>query len=703
MRSFLVSFLLLTLTHLPVSAQPVSVTSPDGSLTVHLSENDGRISYRATRSGKPVIESSRLGLELHDNISLAEDLTLTDMRTASVDTTWEQVWGQERYVRNRYNELRATYETTGDATRTLVVIVRAFDDGLAFRYEIPEQPHLGSFQILNEVTEFSLREDPTAWWIEAYEPRRYEYLYEESDLSEAADTLHTPLTMKTGNGRFLSIHEAALTNYSSMTLARNGDKMLEADLVPWSDGTKVKTSAPMTSPWRTVQVTDTAGELLTSRMILNLNEPNRLENTGWIDPGKYVGVWWEMHLGTSTWGSGPKHGATTENVKRYIDFAAEHGFDGVLVEGWNEGWDGDWTKNGDAFEFTTSYPDFEMDELADYALEKGTRLIGHHETAGGVMNYEDQLPEAFDYYQEHGVRAVKTGYVTPGRSIKRMTDDGDIALEWHHGQYMVNHYRHVVKTAAEHELMINAHEPIKPTGIRRTFPNMLTREGARGQEFNAPWADGNGPAHTVTLPFTRLLAGPMDFTPGIFQLVDAGDEPEHSVPTTIAKQLALYVTLYSPLHMAADLPRNYEERPEAFQFIVDVPTNWAETRVLHAVIGDYLTVVRRAWNGDDWYLGSTTDEEERTLKAPLTFLESGVPYVAEVYRDAEDAHWKTNPLAFDHTKVLVDDATTLTLRLAPSGGTAIRFRPVSNEDVGVGIGDCRGDVVCDADFVPVSK
>ncbi|MDX1428787.1 MAG: glycoside hydrolase family 97 catalytic domain-containing protein, partial [Rhodothermales bacterium] len=497
----------------------------------------------------------------------------------------------------------------------------------------------------------------------------------------------------------ISIHEAALVDYASMTLARRAGNVLKADLVPWSDGVKVRASAPMVTPWRTVQVADNAGELLTSNLILNLNEPNRLEDTSWIKPGKYVGIWWEMHLGKSTWGSGSSHGATTENAMRYIDFAADYGFDGVLVEGWNIGWDGDWINGGDGFRFTQPYDDFDLEAVATYALQKGTRLIGHHETAGSISNYEAQMEDAFTLYSRLGVRAVKTGYVGFGRQIKRYDNDGSVQYETHHGQHMVNHYARVVETAARHRIMINAHEPIKPTGLQRTYPNLMTQEGARGQEYNSPEGGGNPPEHTVILPFTRLLAGPMDFTPGVFQLVPAEDEPENNVPTTLAKQLALYLVIYSPLHMAADLPHNYLEQPEAFEFVRTVPTNWHETKVLHAEVGDYLTVARKDWDSEDWYLGSVTDEEGRMLRANLSFLAPHVLYVATVYRDAADAHWQENPLGFARSEVVVDRSTTATLRLAPGGGVAIRFRPVP-DGAGVieGLPRCDGPRVCDPDF-----
>ncbi len=678
--------------------QPLSAISPDGTLAVTVTNEDGRLHYSLSRFGRIILAKSRLGLELREG-SLAESIVATDTTTKTVAQEWEQVWGERRWVTDRHTELRVNVSAVGQPPLRMTVVFRVFDDGIGFRYEIPELPDLAQFMILDELSEFALTEDPTAWWIGAYQWNRYEYLYEESPLSEAADTLHTPLTMETRNGLFLGIHEAALVDYASMTLARTSNNVLKADLVPWSDGVKVRASTPMVTPWRTIQVADNAGDLISSNLILNLNEPNRIEDTSWIRPGKYVGIWWEMHLGVSTWGPGPNHGATTINTTRYIDFAADYGFDGVLVEGWNRGWEGDWINGGSRFRFTEPYDDFDIDFLAKYALERGTRLIGHHETAGAVMNYEAQMDDAFAFYQDRGVRAVKTGYVAFDRQIERLDDDGEIQLETHHGQYMVNHYNRVVETAARHQIMINAHEPIKPTGLRRTYPNLMSQEGARGQEYNSPEGGGNTPEHTAVIPFTRMLAGPMDFTPGIFQLVAAEDEPENNVPTTLAKQLALYVVIYSPLHMAADLPHNYLEQPEAFTFIRDVPTNWQDTRVMHSEIGDYVTVVRKDWGSEDWFLGSITDEEGRVLRTSLGFLTPNTHYVADVYRDAADADWESNPLGFVTSRAIVDSNTTVTLRLAPGGGAAIRLRPV--DAVPSGVSRCDGDRRCGPEFVPL--
>jgi alpha-glucosidase len=655
------------------ASQEFSVSSPNGIVELSFSLQDGAPFYRVTRFGREVIKPSRLGFILEGSPPLADGFKVASCDTNYVDETWIQPWGEKKDIRNNYSELRVNLVETPAPKRSMTIAFRVFNDGIGFRYEIPEQPQLTNFEILDERTEFALAGDHQAWWIGAYWWNRYEYLHQQSLISEI-DTVHTPLTMETANGLYMSIHEAALTDYSSMTLVNMGNNILKADLVPWSDGIRVKTGTPMKSPWRTIQIADSPGGLITSYLILNLNEPNMLGDVSWVKPGKYVGIWWEMHIGKSTWGSGPQHGATTVNAKRYIDFASKYGFDGVLVEGWNTGWDGDWIKNSDKFQFTTPHLDFAIEEVVGYAEDKGVHLIGHHETSGGIANYERQMAEAFAYYERLGVRVVKTGYVNHGQGIKRLDEDGEVQGEWHHGQFMVRHYRKVVEEAAKHHLMLDVHEPIKDTGIRRTYPNMMTREGARGQEFNA-WdpKGGNPPDHTTILPFTRLLAGPMDFTPGIFDLLLEDYRPNNRVNTTLAKQLALYVVLYSPLHMAADLPENYEARPEAFQFIVDVPTDWEDTRVIHGRIDDYVTIVRKDRNSDDWYLGSITDEEGRLLAAPLHFLEPHRQYMAQIYRDGPTTDWETMPYEIEIERIPVDSETTLQLRLAPGGGQAIRF------------------------------
>ncbi|MGB6221164.1 glycoside hydrolase family 97 catalytic domain-containing protein, partial [Haloferula sp.] len=511
-----------------------------------------------------------------------------------------------------------------------------------------------------------------------YQDDRYEYEFVDAPLSELPHKhCHTPMTMKTKDGLHLSLHEAALVDFASMTLERKEGNVLKAALVPWSDGVLVRGSGSLKSPWRTLQVADTAAGLADSHLILNLNEPPAEGlDFSWVEPGKYVGIWWEMHLKLKTWGRDGEHGATNENARKYIDFAAVHGFKGVLVEGWNTGWDGDWITNRN-FDFTTPYPDYDLKGLAAYAREKGTRLIGHHETAGGVENYESQMDDAFRLLEECDIRAVKTGYVSPGQTIRWTDAEGNTHEEWHHGQYMVRHHQRVAELAAKRKVMVNAHEPIKDTGLRRTWPNLMTREGAKGQEFNA-WGGErrNKPDHTTILPFTRLLSGPMDFTPGIFDLTyeGLGLEPNR-VSTTLAKQLALYVIIYSPLHMAADLPENYAARPDAFQFIKDVPVDWEFSRVIDAEIGDYVVTARKDRNSDNWYLGAITDESGRFLEAPLGFLEPGRDYQATIYHDAEGADWETNPTVVGIERRTVTAADRLPLRLSAGGGAAVRFEP----------------------------
>ena len=673
-------------TPIPMPGDSLRVASPDGKNEVLFGLLDGAPYYGVNREGKAVIFPSKMGFTFLNAPPLNAGFTILALEQTTFDETWTQPWGEVKDIRDHHNELRIHLSEGGETPRELVIVFRVFDDGIGFRYEFPEQPHLGEFQIMEEQTEFAMTDDHRAWWIGAYQPNRYEYLYQNTPLSRLSKTptgaAHTPITLQTANGLYLSLHEAALIDYSSMTLKADENLVLHADLIPWSDGVKVRGQTPLKTPWRTIQIAENPGDLITSYLILNLNEPNALGDVSWVKPGKYTGIWWGMHLGKWTWGSGPNHGATTETTRQYLDFAARYGFSGVLVEGWNRGWDGDWSANGDRFSFTDPYPDFDLEGLAAYANALGVKLIGHHETATAIYNYESQMEEAFALYQSLGINTVKTGYVGYGQGIRRYEEPGNLlGLEWHHGQYMVEHYQRVLETAAQYGIMIDAHEPIKDTGLRRTYPNFMTREGARGQEYNA-WdgQGGNPPDHVTILPFTRLLAGPMDYTPGIFDLTFNEYRPGNQVNHTLAKELALYVVIYSPLQMAADLLENYEGNP-AFQFILDVPVDWHETRILHAQIGDFITTVRRARDGDEWFLGSITDENSRTLEATLDFLTPGVTYVAEIYADGEGADWETNPYPLDIRKVLVDSTTLLTLDLAPGGGQAIRFSPASAEEI----------------------
>ena len=643
--------------------QLLFVESPNGENVLTFQVENGRAYYSVSKKDNEVIDKSLLGFQIANQQDLFDNFVIESFSISSNDTTWEQVWGEQQYVHNQYNELKITLGETLEDSRQLVLVFRMFDDGLGFRYVFPEQVNLNKFQILNELTEFNLAHDADGWGKKAYQPDRYEYLYKKQRVSLLKDTVHTPFTMKSKGGLHLSIHEATLTDYASMTLFRSNETKLNCDLVPWSDGVKVYAQIPFKTPWRTIQIAETAADLISSTMILNLNEPCKLDSTDWVEPAKYIGIWWEMHLGKSTWGQGPNHGATTENTKKYMNFAAEHGFNGVLVEGWNYGWDSNWWENGNDFKFTKPYPDFDIEEITRYGKEKGVDLIGHHETGAAVINYESQLEDAMAYYNKHGVRYIKTGYVNP---------NGVDHKEWHHGQYMVRHYRNVVEEAAKNNIMLCVHEPIKPTGIRRTYPNMMSREGARGMEFNAWGPDGgNPPNHETILPFTRLLGGPMDFTPGIFELSLEGRE-NNQVNTTLAKQLALYVVLYSPLHMAADLPENYVGQP-AFQFIKDVPVDWSETCVVNGEIGEYVTIARKDRNSDNWFLGSITNEEPRVMEIDLSFLDNNCTYQAIIYADEDDAHYVDNPKALVIQKREVNANDQLKLILAAGGGQAISF------------------------------
>ncbi|NNG16575.1 MAG: glycoside hydrolase family 97 protein, partial [Gemmatimonadales bacterium] len=620
----------------------VRVTSPDGRNVVSVGVREGALFYLVERDSRLVILPSRLGFEFRDAPHLLDGLTITGTARNAVDQTWEQPWGEVALVRDHHNELRVSVSETQEPGRRFEVVFRVFDDGVGFRYELPEQPALESFVIMEELTEFHMANDARAWWIPANDPtHRYELLYGSSPMSTLPE-VHTPLTMETHQGLHVVIHEANLVDYAGMNLTGSRDRRLRVTLTAWADGAKVYGRTPFVTPWRTIQMADRAADLVPSVIGLNLNPPNVLDDVSWIQPIKYVGIWWGMHINKVTWSSGPRHGATTENTRRYIDFAADNGFGGVLVEGWNIGWDGNWIANAERFSFTEPYPDYDLEGLAEYAREKGVTIIGHNETSMGVKNYERQLEDAFDLYQRLGIKAIKTGYV------------GDVTAEGHahHGQYMVRHWRMVIEEAARRGIMVNVHEPIKDTGERRTYPNMMTREGARGQEYNAWGGDGgNPPEHETILFFTRLLSGPMDFTPGVFDIFVASSNGtprspvESRLRTTLAKQLALYVVLYSPVQMAADLPENYEGQP-AFQFIRDVPVDWERTVVLEGEIGDYVVVARqeRGGGGTDWFLGAITDEETRTFEIPLSFLSEGQSYVAEIYADGEDAHWLDNPL-----------------------------------------------------------
>ena len=670
MHRFLIPLFVLLSSAAAHAAPGPRVASPDGTIVVELAtDNDGRPAYAVSRKGQPVIASSRLGFLLLDAPKFERNIEIVQPRTRTFDETWEQPWGERRFIRNHYNELTVTLKEKSKPFRSFDVVFRVFDDGVGFRYRFPKQSGLEQVKISEELTEFSLARDATAWWIPAGEWNREEYLYHRTPVQQVGDA-QTPITFRFEDGTHLSIHEAALVDYSGMNLTRVEDRKLKADLTPGIGEGKVVRAAPFDTPWRTLLLSDDAAGLAMSSLTLNLNEPNALGDVSWVKPMKYVGVWWEMHLDLKSWASGPKHGATNDNVRKHIDFAAKHGFGGVLVEGWNVGWDGDWFGNGEDFSFTQSYPDFDLEALSRYARSKGVVLIGHHETSGNAAHYEEQMGDAFDLYQRVGVPAVKTGYVADASQAKVTGTDGKRHYAWHEGQDMARHHLKVVTEAAKRHIAVNPHEPIKDSGLRRTYPNWITREGARGMEFSAWGQPGNPPEHEANLVFTRLLAGPMDYTPGIFGMKTRSTD---GIATTWAKQLSLYVVIYSPLQMAADLLETYEKNPAPVQCIKDVPVDWDDTRGLNGEVGDYVTIARKERGGDNWYLGALTDEDGRTLSVPLTFLDEGRRYTAQIYRDGDTAHWKTAPQDIVIEERSVARGDTLTLKLAPGGGQAIRF------------------------------
>ncbi|AOW76324.1 alpha-glucosidase [Colwellia sp. PAMC 20917] len=675
MKKIILSLAVLISSH-SLFAQTLKLTSPDGKIILSVNDH-GKPNYEMSFLGKSIIHPSRLGLAFKDTIAFSDGFTISSNETQSAKEVWQLPWGERKNVTDEHNELLVTFSRNNKKnTKEFKVRFRLFNDGIGFRYEVPKQQDIDHVEIINEFTEFVVNDadKATAWWIPARGWNRYEYIYNTTKLA-SVDRAHTPFTFKLDSGIHLSIHEAALVDYAAMTINQKRPGVLKADLTPWSDGILVKTKTNFKSPWRTIQVSKNAVGLLNSDLILNLNEPNKLGDVSWVEPAKYLGIWWGMHINANTWGSGDKHGATTSETMSYIDFAAEHGFSGVLVEGWNLGWDGDWFFNGDVFNFTKAYDDFDIAAVSAYGEKKGVRLIGHHETSGNVTNYRNQMSDAYTLYEKYGVRQVKTGYVADGGDIKRIDEKGIVHKEWHDGQFMVSEYLHSITEAAKHKISINTHEPIKDTGLRRTYPNWISREGARGQEFNAWGTPPNPPEHTTILPFTRMLAGPMDFTPGIFDMSFNGLGDKSNRPqTTLAKQLALYVVLYSPIQMAADLPKNYQANLAAFQFIKDVPTDWHESIAIAGEVGEYVAFARQERGGDDWFVGALTDEKTRTLTLPLNFLDKNKRYQAQIYRDGKNAEWINNPyeMIIENRQVTANDQ--LVLPLATSGGAAIRFK-----------------------------
>ena len=683
-----------------ISAQAQQLQSPDKQLVMTFSLlSDGTPSYTLSYKGKEVIKPSTLGFELkNDKKSLRNDFAIADTKTATFDESWKPVWGEVASIRNHYNELAVTLNQK-ETQRKMVIRFRLFNEGLGFRYEFPLQKNLSYFVIKEEKTQFAMTGDHTAFWIPGdYDTQEYDYttskLSEIRGFSEKAKTanlsqttfsptgVQTSLLMKTKEGLYINLHEAALINYSCMHLNLDDKNMIfESWLTPDQFGDKGLMQAPHNTPWRTIIVSDDARNILASKMTLNLNDPCKIEDTSWIKPMKYVGVWWEMITDKSSWAytdelpsvqlgvtdftkvkPNGRHGATTENVKKYIDFAAQHGFDGVLVEGWNEGWE-DWFGHSKdyVFDFVTPYPDFDVKGIRDYAKSKGVKMIMHHETSGSTRNYERHLDKAFQFMNDHGYEAVKSGYV------------GNILPlgEHHYSQSIINHYQYVVEKAADYKIMINAHEAVRPTGICRTYPNMIGNESARGTEFQA--FGGSKANHTTILPFTRLIGGPMDYTPGVFEMDIAKINPDNNshVNATIANQLALYVTMYSPLQMAADLPENYNRFLDAFQFIKDVPVDWSTTKYLEAEPGYYLTIARKDKNSNNWFVGNTNGYNKRNATISLDFLEKGKKYEATIYADAKDADYKTNPQAYVISKQKVTNKTKLKMTSAAGGGYAI--------------------------------
>ena len=679
-----------------------SIESPSNKITLNFKiTGNGQPSYSVKYKDKPVILESALGIKLKEKPALDANFEIAGSKKATFNESWKPVLGEQAHILNHYNELTVSLIQKQTNVK-MNIIFRVFDEGVAFRYDFPKQYELNYFIISEETTQFNLTDNHKVFWIPG-DFDSNEYVYNETKISEIDNSkldmnngigvksipgkyiVQSPLMMKSPTGLYINIFEAAVVNYPVMHLNVDVNKYkLNAQLVPNAIGDKAYLQTPSVSPWRTIIISDDARDIVGSKMILNLNEPSRIEDTSWIKPMKYVGIWWEMHVGKATWDyagmqnaqntasqdllpSG-KHGATTANTKRYIDFAAKNGFDGVLVEGWNVGWE-DWFGNWkeEVFDFVTPYPDFNIAEVTAYAKLKGVKMIMHHETSGSVANYERRLDRAFDYMKKYDYPAVKTGYV--GKIIPRG--------EFHDGQAMVNHFNFVARRAADYKLMVNSHESSRPTGYSRTYPNYIAAEAARGNEFNA-WSIGNPPMHETILPFTRLLGGPMDYTPGIFEIKMSyyDKNKTQQVHTTLAKQLALYVTMYSPLQMAADLPENYEKYPDAFQFIKDVAADWDESVYLEAEPGDYLTIARKAKGKESWFLGAITDENARNSEIKLDFLTKGKKYKATIYEDAKNADWKKNPIAYKIRTAVVTNRSKIDLSLAPGGGTAISFEPI---------------------------
>ncbi|MCK9449609.1 MAG: glycoside hydrolase family 97 protein [Bacteroidales bacterium] len=675
-----------------------TLSSPNGTIKLNFYlTSQGQAAFKVYYNNKMILDESTLGVSLYEEPDLMEGFRITKTEYRNMDETWEMPWGEQRYVQNHFQEMKVLLTEKDNLKRTYAVVFRLFDDGLGFRYEFPQQPHMADLKIAEENTLLQLTEDYTCWWIPG-DWDIYEHLFNKSRFTEIDalskrdhpnlaqtyipfNAVNTPFTMRSDNGTHLSFHEAALLNYSGLTYEIIPDKLQLRSILVGSERTpyKVSVATPFHTPWRSIQIADKAADLISSRLIVNLNEPNVLGDVSWVKPTKYIGIWWEMHLDKSTWdysgtqdmsasqGARPhgKHGATTTNTKRYIDFAADNNIGAVLVEGWNTGWE-NWIgtdKREGIFDFVTPYPDYDLQEVVDHANSKGVRMIMHHETSSAITTYEQQMDTAYALMEHLGIDMVKTGYV--GTILPKG--------EYHHGQFMVNHYHRVIQKAAEKGVMVNSHEPIMATGLRRTYPNDVSREGLRGQEFNA-WASdgGNPPSHLPTIAFTRMLAGPIDYTPGIFNIKLKPYKKDNQVNTTLAQQLALYVVIYSPLQMAADLPEYYEGHP-AFQFIRDVGVDWEQSLVLNGEVGEYVTIARQERTTGNWFVGSITNEQTRELTIKTDFLDPNTTYKVTLYADGNDAHWDKNPLSYTISHPIVSSDTEIKLNLASGGGAAISF------------------------------
>ncbi|MFN3553309.1 MAG: glycoside hydrolase family 97 protein [Novosphingobium meiothermophilum] len=659
----------------PAVAETVTASSPDGTLVVTVTTDaDGRPTYSLSRKGRLLIGASMLGFIPSDGPTMQRGNRIVGHETGGGKETWEQPWGERRFVNDHHNELLVRFEQVPDwGGRRMNVRFRLFNDGFGFRYEIPEQPAMKVMRIADELTEFNIAQNGTAWWIPGGEWNRYEQVYQKTPI-DGVSTAHTPITMKLADGTHLAFHEAALVDYSAMWFKRQTGTAFRTTLSPSGNGPKVVRALPFNTPWRSLRIADGARGLVENDLELNLNEPNRLGDVSWFKPMKYIGIWWGMIRGDWSWAEGPNHGATTTRAKQYIDFAAKHGFGGVLVEGWDKGWNGTWFGNGRDFSYTEATPDFDLEAVARYGAQKGVMLIGHHETGGNIANYEAQLDDAMKLYDRLGVRAVKTGYVADAGGILAPGDaPGTYRAEYHDGQRAVQHHLKVVQTAARYRIAINAHEPVKDTGLRRTYPNWIDREGARGMEYNAWGQFANGPDHEPTLVYTRMLSGPMDFTPGVLSLEGANKVP---LASTLAKQLGLYLAIYSPIQMAADFIENLEAHPRELAFIRQVPADWSESHLIAGEVGDYAIFARKDRNSDDWYVGGVNDATPRDLSLKLDFLDPGRVYTATIWKDGEGATYETEArhrIVYATLKVKKGDV--LPAWLAPGGGLAVRLNP----------------------------